>query len=123
MIKIADAFANGKAFIPFLTCGDPDLETTEQLIPAMAAAGADLLICEATYAENEQAEMAAERGHMTFAQAAGIAARAGVRALWLAHYSQMIEDPLAYLPVAQAVFSGTVCGQDGMRTTLRFDSP
>lgn len=88
-----------------------------------AAAGADLLICEATYAENEQAEMAAERGHMTFAQAAGIAARAGVRALWLAHYSQVIEDPLAYLPVAQAVFSGTVCGQDGMRTTLRFDSP
>ena len=43
MIKIADAFANGKAFIPFLTCGDPDLETTEQLIPAMAAAGADLI--------------------------------------------------------------------------------
>ena len=32
MTKIADAFANGKAFIPFLTCGDPDLETTEKLI-------------------------------------------------------------------------------------------
>ena len=30
MIKIADAFANGKAFIPFITCGDPDLETTEK---------------------------------------------------------------------------------------------
>lgn len=43
MIKIADAFANGKAFIPFITCGDPDLETTEKLIPAMAAAGADLI--------------------------------------------------------------------------------
>ena len=43
MIKIADAFANGKAFIPFITCGDPDLETTEKLVPAMAAAGADLI--------------------------------------------------------------------------------
>lgn len=42
-IKIADAFANGKAFIPFLTCGDPDLETTAKLIPAIAEAGADLI--------------------------------------------------------------------------------
>lgn len=43
MTKIADAFANGKAFIPFLTCGDPDLETTEKLISAIAEAGADLI--------------------------------------------------------------------------------
>lgn len=43
MTKIADAFAAGKAFIPFLTCGDPDLETTEKLIGAMAEAGADLI--------------------------------------------------------------------------------
>ena len=42
-IAIADAFANGKAFIPFITCGDPDLETTAKLIPAMAEAGADLI--------------------------------------------------------------------------------
>lgn len=43
MTKIADAFAAGKAFIPFLTCGDPDLETTEKLICAIAEAGADLI--------------------------------------------------------------------------------
>lgn len=43
MTKIADAFANGKAFIPFLTCGDPDLETTEKLIGAIAEAGANLI--------------------------------------------------------------------------------
>lgn len=43
MIKISGAFKNGKAFIPFLTCGDPDLETTEKLIPALAEAGADLI--------------------------------------------------------------------------------
>ena len=43
MTKIADAFATGKAFIPFLTCGDPDLETTERLICAIAEAGADLI--------------------------------------------------------------------------------
>lgn len=43
MTKIADAFATGKAFIPFLTCGDPDLETTEKLIGAIAEAGANLI--------------------------------------------------------------------------------
>lgn len=40
---IARAFASGKAFIPFLTCGDPDLATSEELIVAMAEAGADLI--------------------------------------------------------------------------------
>ena len=41
--KIAEAFENGKAFIPFVTCGDPSLEVTEQIVYAMAEAGADLI--------------------------------------------------------------------------------
>lgn len=43
MNYIQQALLGGKAFIPFLTCGDPDLETTESLIFAMDAAGADLI--------------------------------------------------------------------------------
>ena len=43
MSKIKKAFENGKAVIPFLTCGDPSLEITEQLVYAMADAGADLI--------------------------------------------------------------------------------
>lgn len=43
MSKIADAFKNGKAFIPFITCGDPDLETTGKIIRAMVDNGADLI--------------------------------------------------------------------------------
>lgn len=43
MSKIANAFQNGKAFIPFVTCGDPSLDVTEQLVYAMADAGADLI--------------------------------------------------------------------------------
>lgn len=43
MIKIEDAFQKGKAFIAFITCGDPDLETTEQLVYATAESGADLI--------------------------------------------------------------------------------
>ena len=43
MIKIKDAFKNGKAFIPFITGGDPDLETTKELMLAMQEAGAALI--------------------------------------------------------------------------------
>ncbi len=43
MNKIAGAFEKGKAFIPFITCGDPSLAVTEQLVYAMEEAGADLI--------------------------------------------------------------------------------
>ena len=43
MRRISQAFAQGKAFIPFITCGDPDLETTAACVRAMVAAGADLV--------------------------------------------------------------------------------
>lgn len=43
MKTIAQAFAGHKAFVAFLTCGDPDLDTTEQLILAMDEAGADII--------------------------------------------------------------------------------
>ncbi|MBR6381750.1 MAG: tryptophan synthase subunit alpha, partial [Lachnospiraceae bacterium] len=36
-------FANGKAFIPFITCGDPDPETTKKCVLEMVKAGADLI--------------------------------------------------------------------------------
>ena len=41
--RITDAFARGKAFIPFITCGDPSLKVTEELVYAMEEAGADLI--------------------------------------------------------------------------------
>ena len=43
MSKIHQAFEKGKAFIAFLTCGDPDLETTAAAVRAAAANGADLI--------------------------------------------------------------------------------
>jgi tryptophan synthase alpha chain len=43
MSRITEVFTKGKAFIPFITAGDPDLSITELLIPAMAEAGADLI--------------------------------------------------------------------------------
>lgn len=41
--RISEAFANGKAFIPFITCGDPSLEVTEKIVYACEEAGADLI--------------------------------------------------------------------------------
>lgn len=43
MSNIQKAFANGKAFIPFITCGDPDLATTAAAVRAAAQNGADLI--------------------------------------------------------------------------------
>ncbi len=43
MIKIGEAFQKGKAFIPFLTAGDPSLDKTAEFIVTMVEAGADLI--------------------------------------------------------------------------------
>ncbi|MGN1328405.1 MAG: tryptophan synthase subunit alpha [Eubacterium sp.] len=43
MNKISKAFENGKAFIGFVTAGDPDLETSEKIMVKMAEAGCDLI--------------------------------------------------------------------------------
>lgn len=43
MSRLEKVFSGGKAFIPFITAGDPSLEITEQLVYKMAEAGADLI--------------------------------------------------------------------------------
>ena len=44
MSRIKEAFKNGKAFIPFMTCGDPDMETTYKCVLEAVKAGADLIV-------------------------------------------------------------------------------
>ena len=43
MSRIQEAFKGKKAFIPFVTCGDPDIETTKQIVYEMEKAGAALI--------------------------------------------------------------------------------
>ena len=43
MSNIRKAFDHGKAFIPFITCGDPDLKTTAAVVRAAVKNGADLI--------------------------------------------------------------------------------
>ena len=43
MNKLTTVLSQGKSLIPFITCGDPDLQTTAAVVREMAAAGADVV--------------------------------------------------------------------------------
>ena len=86
-----------------------------------AAAGVDLLLCDATYALPEQAAQAKQYGHSTFGQSAALAARAGAKRLWLVHYSPMITDPEEELAQARSLFPAAECGFDGKSIALQYE--
>ena len=79
-----------------------------------AAQGADLLIHEATFAD-EEAERAVETQHATAREAAQVAKMAGVKQLALTHLSaRYSRDPSPLLNEAREVFAGAVIAKDGM---------
>ena len=82
---------------------------------------ADLLICEGLYGEPDKQEKAASHKHMSFQEAAHIAAQARVKELWLTHFSPAVPDPHRYRKYATAIFPHTVVGKDRMTKTLVFD--
>lgn len=86
-----------------------------------ASADADLLICDATYGDSSQAAQAEKYGHSTFAEAAETAKDAGVKNLWLTHFSQIMKDPEEYLNHAADIFPDSVCGRDGLSVSLKFE--
>ena len=83
--------------------------------------GADLLICEGLYGEEDKQEKAAAHKHMSFREAATIAKDAQVHELWLTHFSPAMPEPHRYLHEATIIFSNTVIGRDRMTKTLIFD--
>ena len=92
-----------------------------QVVRAGAAAGADLLVMDATYADDADAPKARQYGHATCRQAGALAAAAGARRLWLTHYSAAVTDPGPGLAAAAAAFPGAEAGADGKRAALRFE--
>jgi ribonuclease Z len=79
--------------------------------------GADALIIEATFLERD-ADKAAERGHLTAAQAACLARDANVRALYLTHLSGRYEQADVEAE-ARAIFPGATVARDFDRITVR----
>ncbi len=86
-----------------------------------AAVGADLLIHEATFGDEDQAR-AAETMHSTAREAATVAKMAGVRTLVLTHFSaRYSRDTSALAAEAREVFAGTlVMAKDGMEIDIPF---
>ena len=86
------------------------------------AEGADLFICEGIYGDDEKLSKAQEYKHMLFSEAAVLAKSAGVKELWLTHYSPSLTTPEEFLHVAQAIFPNTHVGYDRKTATLGYSS-
>lgn len=82
--------------------------------------GADLMILEGMYGDETKRAQAEKNRHMLFAEAATLAREAGAKRLLLTHFSNCIDDPQAYLPLAQAIFPATEVAMDGQCLTIHY---
>ena len=72
----------------------------------------DMLVCESTYLSCD-ADKARENGHLTAAEAATIASRAGARRLVLTHFSQRYTDGEPFVAEAREIHPDVVAARDG----------
>ncbi len=85
------------------------------------AGGSDLFICEGMYGEKGSEAKAKEHSHMNYAEAATIAKNAGVKELWLTHYSPSLVRPEDFIDSAREIFPNTKVCKDGRNVTLHFE--
>lgn len=88
---------------------------------AESAAGADLFICEGMYGEKGSEAKAKEHSHMNYTEAAKLAQEAGVKELWLTHYSPSLVRPEDFCGNAREIFPNTHVCKDGRSVLLRFE--
>lgn len=85
------------------------------------APGSDLFICEGMYGEKDKDAKAKEYKHMTFYEAAELAKEAGVKEMWLTHYSPSLTRPEQYMGEVRKIFPQAKAGKDGMSAELKFE--
>ncbi len=85
------------------------------------APGSDLFICEGMYGEKDKLKKAKEYKHMTFYEAATLAKEAGVKEMWLTHYSPSLNYPEEYMDDVRAIFSNSIAAKDGRTVELTFE--
>lgn len=96
-----------------------DSRPTDSIVEA--AKDADLLICEGMYGEGGKEEKAREYKHMTFLEAAQIAAKAKPKCMWLTHYSPSLIRAEEFMPKVREIFPYAQAGKDGKSITLYFE--
>ena len=94
-----------------------DTAYDETLVPILE--GADLLCLESTF-DTAFSAMAEERCHLTAAQAATLASKAGVRQLLLTHFSARYKEIEPLMGEATAIFANTLCAADGGRYEIPY---
>ena len=120
--------ADGKIYTPDMVLGAQrkgikltyctDTRPTDSI--RVHAENSDLFICEGMYGEPEKEAKAREYKHMTFYEAARLAKEAGVREMWLTHYSPSLNHPEMYMDEGRAIFDRAKAGKDGMTAELAF---
>ena len=88
-----------------------------------AAAGADLFICEGMYGEPDSEAKAREHKHMTFAEAAKIAAKSHPqpKEMWLTHYSPSLIRPEDFMDQVRGIFPNSFAAKDLRNTVIKFE--
>ena len=92
-----------------------------KIIPEMAA-GSDIFICEGMYGVDDKDNKAAEHKHMTFNEAAHLAAAAdpAPKEMWLTHYSPSMVNPAEYIGNIKKIFPNSIAAKDLRTVTLNF---
>ncbi|MCR5837916.1 MAG: ribonuclease Z [Lachnospiraceae bacterium] len=119
----------GKVYTPDMVMGKArkglkvTYTTDTRPVPAIteAAKDADLFICEGMYGEPDKQAKAREYKHMTFLEAAQIAAQACPKEMWLTHFSPSLTRPEYFMDQVTKLFENAKPGTDGMSVDLLFD--
>lgn len=118
-----------KTYLPEMVLGPPrkgikltyctDTRPTENI--AKNAKDSDLFICEGMYAEKEKLAKAKQYKHMTFYEAAHLAKDAGVKEMWLTHFSPSLVRGEDYMDAVREIYPNAYLGKDGKSVTLDFE--